>query len=161
METWYTLKGEIRIAAVIIIAKTIWLVVQDHDQLVICIHQVILVCVLVYDICLSWIFMFQLIIYRLSFLFSITKELFVQLMGSTDCGQGSSNSLYDYGSGTTLEYCQQNCLGMSGCTDIVWAPGNGHCNTFDGCDNAGNGNSWFRYALIGKPISFLFVFLWI
>ena len=87
---------------------------------------------------------------KLSFKFIHTgSNKFIRVQGNTDCGAGSSNVLYDYGSGTTLEYCQQNCFRITGCSDITWSPSNGHCKTFDGCESAGNNNAWDHYVLTG------------
>ena len=71
------------------------------------------------------------------------------MLGNSDCSAGSSNLLYDYGIGATLQECQRNCLTLTVCTDITWAPQNGHCKTFDGCENAGVYPAWHHYVISG------------
>ena len=75
---------------------------------------------------------------------------FLQMYGNTGCDQGTSNVLKDFGGGTTLENCQRDCLDLDGCTDMMWAPSNGHCKTLDGCENAGFWLPWNHYVLTGK-----------
>ena len=74
---------------------------------------------------------------------------FIEVSGNADCGMGTSKSLRDFGRGWSLEDCQYNCYKTEGCTDMVWAKDSGHCNTFDGCDKAGENNGWQHYMLKG------------
>ena len=78
---------------------------------------------------------------------------FTQASGNTHCGLGTSKRLTDFGGGWSLEDCQYNCFKIDGCTDIIFAKDNGHCNTFAGCENAGEDSVWQHYKLQGTDLS--------
>ena len=59
----------------------------------------------------------------------------------------------DFGGGWSLEDCQYNCFKIDGCTDIIFAKDNGHCNTFAGCENAGEDSVWQHYKLQGTDLN--------
>ena len=79
----------------------------------------------------------------------VKEEAFILAVGPQDCTTGSSKVLQDFGTVTSLDQCQINCLELDGCTDIVYAPGNGHCKAYDECKSPGESASWEHYVLSG------------
>ena len=82
-------------------------------------------------------------------LISVREEAFIRAAGPQDCRAGSSNVLQDFGTGLTVDECQTKCLGLDGCTDIIFAQGNGHCKAYDECKRPGDSASWEHYVLSG------------
>ena len=83
------------------------------------------------------------------FLISVREEAFIRAAGPQDCTTGSSNVLQGFGTGFTLDQCQTKCLELDGCTDIIFAPGDGRCNAYDECKSPGHSAGWEHYVLNG------------
>ena len=48
-----------------------------------------------------------------------------------------------------MNQCQTKCLELDGCTDIIFAQGDGRCKAYDECKSPGNSASWEHYVLSG------------
>ena len=92
--------------------------------------------------------------YFIFILLSIAPAGFVKASGPSDCMQGSSNALTNYGTELSLEQCQALCIKEIGCTDINWAPGH-QCKTFDGCEDAKDSNTLDHYVSVAASMKYV------
>ena len=76
-------------------------------------------------------------------------------MKNTDCDQGFSKALKDYGNNISFEGCKIKCLLQSNCNDITWAPKTGRCITFTECEQETPNPDFQHYIRKGNDGSFI------
>ena len=83
---------------------------------------------------------------------SISDQFDKQNTDKTSCSGSRANVIREGTSGNTrhtLDQCKELCLGLSECTGINWAPGDGRCYALRACANPTTHPGWQHYLLQG------------